>query len=108
MDYLQLLAKAQNFTFVGSREEADVVVTLDKQENTYCLIDKNFLLEGDKEYEEKLKTCITELEDNQVKYVGTSENCTKLLIKYGGYMGVKDGQFFWIGTADNVLSAIGE
>ena len=108
MDYLQLLAKAQNFTFVDSREEADVVVTLDKQENTYCLIDKNFLLEGDKEYEDELKTCVTELEGNQVKYVGPSENCNKLLKEYSGCMGIEDGQFFWLGTAtkEDVLSVV--
>lgn len=108
MDYLQLLAKAQNFTFVDSREEADIVVTLDKQENTYCLIDKNFLLEGDKEYEDELKTCVIELEDNQVKYVGPSENCNKLLKEYSGCMGIEDGKFFWIGTAtkEDVLSVV--
>lgn len=108
MDYLQLLAKAQNFTFVDRREEADIVVTLDKQENTYCLIDKNFLLEGDKEYENELKICVTELEDNQVKYVGPSENCNKLLKEYSGCMGFEDGQFFWLGTAtkEDVLSVV--
>lgn len=98
-DYLDILGQAQNVTFVNSKEDADIVVTLDKQDNTYCLIDKNFLLEGDKDYVEEEGYEISELEDGQTMFKGSLEDCNTLLSKYNGCIGRVDGKFFWKGEA---------
>lgn len=86
-DYLELLAKAQNITFVHNKDEAEITVTLDKKDGSYCLIDKNFLLEGDKEYVEQ--------ERKDSKFVGTLEECNELLKEHGGCMGKEGDNFFW-------------
>lgn len=106
-DYLQLLGKAQNITFVNNKEDADIVVTLDKQESTYCLIDKNFLLEGDKDYEEE-EVDIKELEDGSVEFTGSLEDCNKLLKVFNGCIGRKEKGFFWKGesTIGDVLAVV--
>lgn len=106
-DYLQLLGKAQNITFVDNKEDADIVVTLDKQEDTYCLIDKNFLLEGDKDYEEE-EIDIKELEDGSIEFTGSLEDCNKLLKVFNGCIGRKEKEFFWKGesTISDVLAVV--
>ena len=106
-DYLQLLGKAQDITFVNDKEDADIVVTLDKQENTYCLIDKNFLLEGDKDYKEE-EINIKELEDGSVEFTGSLEECNKLLKVFNGCIGRKEKDFFWKGesTISDVLAIV--
>lgn len=43
-DYLDLLAKAQNITFVDTKEKADVVLSFNKHEEFFSLLDKNFLI----------------------------------------------------------------
>ena len=43
-DYLDLLAKAQNITFVDAKEKADVVLSFNKHEEFFSLLDKNFYI----------------------------------------------------------------